>query len=186
MPSVSGALLEVAIILAGVAALLSHAGFRRTIAATPRALRMVMPVALGIWFVSQIAEIETATYPLMSWHMYGESLKDAPIVGYRLLGEDCAGMTRRVSWSGGSLGRRPNLASAIPRAHRAESESGGVRERAAAITDSLLRVVLDARNSAPGRSSLCALHLQRIEVPASAITQTPLPAYETVRTVSDR
>lgn len=182
----TGALVEAAIILIGLGILVSHAGFRRTIAATPKPLRWVLPAMLGVWFVSQIAEIETATYPLMSWHMYGESLRDASIEGYRLSGVDCAGATRRVSWSGGALGMRPNLASGIPRAHRAESLAGINPVSAKAKTDSLLLIIFDAWNSTPDRTPLCELQLQRVEVPASRITQTPLPAYETVRTVTRR
>jgi hypothetical protein len=183
---VAGGLLEAAIILTGVALLLSHRGFRRTIAEAPSVLRWAVSGVLVVWFVSQIAEIETATYPLMSWHMYGESLRDAPIEGFRLQGVDCLGQTHRVPWSGGALGRRPHLAYAIPYAYRREVEAGPRTATGATTSDSLLLIVFAAWNRAGNRPPLCELHLQRIEVPAARASRAPLPPYATVRTVTGR
>lgn len=187
IPTVGSALVEEAIILVGAALLWSHAGFRRTISATPRALRWVVGAGLGVWFVSQIAEIDNATYPFMSWNMYGESLHDAPIEGFRLHGVDCDGKEHSVPWSGGALGRRPRLAFAIPRAYHAEHVAARSTPWAtAANTDSLLHIVFRAWNDEPGHSPLCELQLQRVEVAAAMASRAPLPPYETVRTVTGR
>lgn len=184
-PTLTGALIEAAIILTGVALLWSHAGFRRTISATPRALRCVVGGVLAVWFVSQIAEIESATYPLTAWNMYGESLHDAPVEGFRLRGVDCAGGEHRVPSSGGALGRRPHLQFAIPRAYRADVDRGSTMA-GASTTDSLLQVVLAAWNRASDHAPLCQLQLRRVEVPAARVSLAPLPPYETVRTVTSR
>lgn len=186
VPSLSSALFEEAIILVGAAVLFTHAGFRRTVSAAPRALLWVTFGMLNIWFISQLAEIGTATYPFMSWNMYGESLHDAPIEGYRLRGVDCEGNEYRVPWTGGALERRPLLGFAIPHAYHEEEESGLAIGAGGSTTDSLLLMVFDSWNRAPDKTPLCALQLQRIVVPASQVSQAPLPPYETVRIVRGR
>ena len=148
--------------------------------AAPRLLRWTVGGGLAVWFVSQIAEIENATYPFMSWSMYGESLRDAPIEGFRLNGIDCAGNQRPVPWSGDALGGRSRIAFAITRAYHAQHVAGP------ANTDSLLLMVLGAWNRDPDRDSLCALQLQRVELSAERASHAPLPPYETVRTVTGR
>jgi hypothetical protein len=107
-------------------------------------------------FISQLAEIGTATYPFMSWNMYGESLHDAPIEGYRLRGVDCEGNEYRVPWTGGALERRPLLGFAIPHAYHEEEESGLAIGAGGSTTDSLLLMVFDFLEPRPRQdSALC-------------------------------
>lgn len=195
MPTAAGGAIEAIIIFAGASLLLVNAGFRRTILAAPRVMLVTMAAVFAVWFTSQIGEIETATYPLMSWHMYGESLRDAPMEGFRLQGVDCRGTPRRIPWSGNALGHRPMLSSGLQFTYLAYLTADSLHSSSVtaerATMDSLLNSVLVALNSAeevhvdrekriPERTPLCRLELQRMSVGAAEALHHPLPPYETV------
>ena len=176
--------IEGVLILGGALTLMAHTGFRACVSRASRVQRYVIGAVLVVWFFSQIRELKSATYPLMSWHMYGESLRDAPMEGYRLQGTGCDGKVRRVAWKGGALGRRPTMGFAIPLAFQNVSGSNDGPSGKQRTVDSLMMVVLNTWNEYPGNPRLCRLDLERVHVRAADALRSPLPAYETVRTVS--
>ena len=184
MFSWSSALVESALIGGVLVALALHAGLRATVMRAPLRLRLGMGLITTVWLSSQLAEVPLATYPLMSWHMYGESRQDAPVTGYRLLGETCAGESRVIPASGRELGRRPVLAFGITRAYHeavADTTPLPARDEALARTDSLLGLVLETWNSRNPQTALCAVSVQEIRIAAQDIGHAPLPSYRTVR-----
>lgn len=181
LPTWRQGLVEAAIIGVVVALACSRPALRTTVSAAPRPVLAGVGVVMIIWSWSQLHEVPLATYPFMSWHMYGEPLDRHGVVGYRLAGEQCNGETRVLPSSGGGLGRRPVLAFGVRRAYSAAQASGADQPRALARTDSLLRLILSQWNDRADRPRLCAVHLQQITVPAEQLAMAPLPAYVTVR-----
>lgn len=175
------ALIEGAILAFVLGALFASARLRTTLRAAPRALQIGAVLALIVWTGSQLAEVPLATYPLMSWHMYGESRDQAPVVGYRMLGEACDGSTRVLPNSGRGLGRRPLLASGLRRAYNDARTLPNQRERALARVDSLLALVTVTWNANVRNVPLCGVALQQVMLPASNLAAVPLPPYVTVR-----
>lgn len=175
------ALIESALILSVLAGLTLRTEFRRVLRAAPRRLQIGGSVVLLVWLASQLGEIQLATYPFMSWHMYGEPRDNAPVIGYRLLGSECNGGTIIVPPSGAGLGRRPVLSFGVRRAYNDALDVPQHRQQALARTDSLLGLVLSAWNRHPGNATLCEVALQQVTIPAQEITKAPLPPYVTVR-----
>ncbi|GAB1343714.1 hypothetical protein [Gemmatimonas sp.] len=175
------ALLEGAILAFVLGALFASARLRTTLRSAPRALQLGAVLALTVWTASQVAEVPLTTYPLMSWHMYGESRDRAPVVGYRMLGEACDGSTRILPNSGHGLGRRPLLASGLRRAYNDARTLPHERARALARVDSLLALVTATWNANARNVPLCGVALQQVILPADNLAAAPLPPYVTVR-----
>jgi hypothetical protein len=175
------ALIEGAVVVFVLAAICTNASLRMTLRAAPRRLQLGAAFALLVWTASQLAEVPLATYPLMSWHMYGESRGRAPVVGYRMMGEACDGSTRVLPNSGRGLGRRPLLASGLRRAYNDARTLPDQRERALARVDSLLALVTVTWNANRRNVPLCGVALQQVILPADNLAAAPLPPYVTVR-----
>lgn len=175
------ALVEGAILALVLGALFASARLRVTLRSAPRTLQLGATLALIVWTGSQLAEVPLATYPLMSWHMYGESRGRAPVVGYRMMGEACDGSTRVLPNSGRGLGRRPLLASGLRRAYNDARTLPDQRERALARVDSLLALVAVTWNANRRNVPLCGVALQQVILSADNLAAAPLPPYVTVR-----
>jgi hypothetical protein len=181
LPTWPRALVEACLIVAVVALVFAHAPFRSVLAATSRQLRLGALAVTVLWGWSQIRGVQFATYPFMSWRMYGESLGASPAVGYRVMGVECDGRESVVPQTGRTLGPRPILATGIRRAFNQSLADPSRAASALARTDSLLGQMIRRLNTDSTQAPLCSLLLQRVAVPVHTLSSQPLPPYTTVR-----
>jgi hypothetical protein len=174
-------LVEAILIFTVFALLLSHRAVVVVLGRAPRTLRLCALLIAGFWSWSQIRGVVIATYPFISWRMYGEPPKYKDFSGYRLLGERCNGESVVLPPSSGATGRRPVLSLAVRRAYEESQLASGDPARARERTDKLLSAILTRWNGKNPTLQLCALSLQQTSININASASAAPTQYTTVR-----
>ena len=163
------------------ATLFAHRPFRQVLGRAPRPLHVSAFMIAVLWGWSQVHEVAIATYPFISWRMYGEPPRYKDFAAYRLLGERCNGERVVVPPSGGATGRRPILSLAVRRAYEESQTPGGDRAQALERIDKLLLAILARWNEKNTAVPLCALSLQQASIDVQDYAGPAESRYTTVR-----
>jgi len=179
------AMLEGLIILAGILVLAASPAFRKVLAAAPRPTLVLCGLVVGFWFSAQLRVEMRDTFPFVSWHMYGESRNDAPLIQYLLTVEECGGGDRATGpreLLGTGGGVRTRLGQVQQRLEGASSPEDSAA--AGAVLDDMLAGLLRGGNARAGTMRFCGIELGRMTVPAGMVGRAPLPAPERLRHVT--
>lgn len=174
-------LIEAAVIFAVFLLVFSHRPLLTVLGRAPLALRIGALAMAGLWTWSQLHEVVIATYPFISWRMYGEPPTYQDYSGYRLLGERCTGQSIVLPSSSGATGRRPVLALAVRRAFEESRNPAGQSALAEKRLDNLMSAIVAQWNSNRPSLHLCALLLQQTSINVSETAGTTTARYTTVR-----
>lgn len=173
-------LIEAILIFAVFALVSLHRPFRTILGRAPRALRVVALAMAALWGWSQLHEVVIATYPFISWRMYGEPPKYQDYSGYRQLGERCTGQSIVLPPSSRATGRRPVLFLALRRAYEESQNAAGDPTRARQRMDKLMSAILTQWNRNRPSLQLCALQLQQTSINVTATADSAQAHYTTV------
>ena len=157
-------LVEAILIFTVFALVFSHRPLRTALGRAPRALQVVALAMAMLWGWSQLHEVVIATYPFISWRMYGEPPKYQDYSGYRQLGERCTGQSIVLPPSSRATGRRPVLFLALRRAYEESQNTAGDAARARERMDKLMSAIIAQWNDRNPSLRLCALQLQQTSI----------------------
>jgi hypothetical protein len=174
-------LVEAALIFVVYATLFAHRPFRQVLGRAPRRLQVSAAMIAGLWGWSQLHEVAIATYPFISWRMYGERLSERDFSAYRLLGERCDGEHVVVPPTSGATGRRPILSIAVRRSYERSQTPGRDQTQELQRLDKLLLAILVRWNQRHASAPLCALSLQQASIDVREYARPAESRFTTVR-----